>query len=141
MRSWGATGSAFVPTAMPPEDRCHAAPFDAEGVATGKTRPQPQQELPLLLLPTLALGRPPTRAARDEEHKTALSRFAIRVIEGYRRWLSGRLGIHCRFEPSCSTYGLEAYQTSDFMTATTGTISRVVRCNPWNRGPVVDPLR
>ena len=96
--------------------------------------------LPLLLPLTLALGCPPSPAS-DKEHQSNLSRLAIRIIGVYRRWLSGRLGICCRFEPSCSTYGLEAYQTYDFTTATARTISRVARCNPWNRGPVVDPLR
>ena len=96
--------------------------------------------LPLLLLPILALGGPPISAS-DKEHQASLSRVAIRIIEGYRRWLSGRLGIQCRFQPSCSTYALEAYQTYNFTTATARTISRVARCNPWNSGPVVDRLR
>ena len=96
--------------------------------------------LPLLVLPTLALGRPPSSAS-DKEHQTSLSRVAIRIIEGYRRRLSGRLGIRCRFEPTCSTYALQAYQTYGFTTATARTISRLARCNPCNRGAVVDPLR
>jgi hypothetical protein len=32
-------------------------------------------------------------------------------------------------EPSCSTYGLEAYETFEFTTAIARTLSRVVRCN------------
>src|SRR4051812_8591524 len=70
--------------------------------------------LPLLVLPILALGL--TSSASDKERESRLSRLAIRIIEGYRRWLSGRLGIHCRFEPSCSTYGLDAYQIYGFTT-------------------------
>src|SRR4051794_39396485 len=76
--------------------------------------------LPLPLLLMLAFGRPPSPAS-DREHQTGLSRIAIRLIEGYRRWLSGRLRIQCRFEPSCSTYGLEAYQTYSFTAATART--------------------
>lgn len=69
-----------------------------------------------------------------------LSRFAVGFIEMYRRLLSGRLGLRCRFEPSCSTYGLEAYGRYGFAKATRLTIWRVLRCNPLSRSPMADPL-
>jgi uncharacterized protein len=61
------------------------------------------------------------------------SRFAIRLIETYRQYLSGRLPVRCRFEPSCSAYGLRAYRSHRFMTATRMTVWRILRCNPLNR--------
>ena len=68
------------------------------------------------------------------------SRLAIRFIESYRRRVSGRLGVQCRFEPSCSAYALEAYCRYGFVKATRATVSRILRCNPLNNGPTVDPL-
>src|SRR3954466_973952 len=51
--------------------------------------------LPLLLLPTLAWGRRSGRSANNQTHQTRLSSLAIRIIEAYRRRLSGRLRIQC----------------------------------------------
>jgi putative membrane protein insertion efficiency factor len=68
-----------------------------------------------------------------------LSRFAIRFIETYRDRVSDRLGARCRFEPSCSAYGLEAYAKYGFPRATLKTLSRIARCNRWNRGSKLDP--
>ena len=67
------------------------------------------------------------------------SRFAERFIETYQQRVSAQLGAHCRFEPSCSQYGLEAYRRYGFLKATGKTAWRLVRCNPWNKGPRFDP--
>lgn len=68
-----------------------------------------------------------------------LSRFAIHFIETYRERVSDRLGARCRFQPTCSAYGLEAYRTYGFAKATRKTVWRIVRCNRWNHGPTLDP--
>jgi len=67
------------------------------------------------------------------------SRFAERFIETYKQRVSPQLGARCRFEPSCSEYGLEAYRRYGFLKATGKTAWRLVRCNPWNKGPKFDP--
>jgi putative membrane protein insertion efficiency factor len=67
------------------------------------------------------------------------SRFAIHFIKTYRARVAGRLPNSCRFEPSCSEYGLEAYRRYGFLKATRKTAWRVLRCNPWNSGEVFDP--
>lgn len=36
--------------------------------------------------------------------------FLIFLIRGYRYFLSPLLGNHCRFEPSCSSYAIEAIE-------------------------------
>jgi putative membrane protein insertion efficiency factor len=70
---------------------------------------------------------------------SALSRFAERFIETYQQRVSPRLGTRCRFEPTCSQYGLEAYRRYGFPKATAKTVWRLMRCNPWNKGARLDP--
>lgn len=59
---------------------------------------------------------------------SAASRFAVRFIETYRTDVSHRVRTACRFEPSCSTYGLHAYQRYGFWRATAKTLRRLSRC-------------
>lgn len=70
---------------------------------------------------------------------SAPSRFAERFIRTYRLRVSPALGARCRFEPTCSSYGLEAFRKYGFLKATAKTAWRLLRCNPWNRGPTADP--
>lgn len=58
------------------------------------------------------------------------SRCAIRAIERYRRWGNGRYAGRCRFDPSCSTFALEAFRSRAFAIALPSTLWRIVRCNP-----------
>ena len=64
------------------------------------------------------------------------------IIQVYRRLLSPLLPSTCRFHPSCSSYGAEAYQVHGFWQGTWLTIRRIARCHPWNPGgydPVPGP--
>jgi len=74
----------------------------------------------------------------NPQRSSALSRFAQRFIATYKERVSPRLGARCRFEPSCSAYGLEAYRRYGFFKATAKTAWRVMRCNPLNRGFRID---
>ncbi|HLX31413.1 MAG TPA: membrane protein insertion efficiency factor YidD [Gaiellaceae bacterium] len=67
------------------------------------------------------------------------SRAAVALIELYRCRVPTRLRPQCRFQPTCSEYGLAAYGRYDFATATRKTIWRILRCNPLNHGPRHDP--
>lgn len=67
------------------------------------------------------------------------SRFAVRFIETYRSKVSWRIRAECRFEPSCSAYGLEAYQRYGFWRATAKVLGRLHRCKPDYEGPLSDP--
>jgi len=62
----------------------------------------------------------------------------IRAIHGYQR--RGQKRAECRFEPSCSKYGEEAFGRYSFSKASPNTAWRIARCNKWNRGPTFDPL-
>jgi uncharacterized protein len=67
------------------------------------------------------------------------SRIAVALIRAYRAVGSPIFGGHCRFQPTCSAYGLEAYQKHGFFKATGKTCWRIMRCNPFNRGAGYDP--
>jgi len=61
------------------------------------------------------------------------------LILGYRRLVSPLLPSTCRFYPSCSVYGAEAYKVHGFFRGTWLTIRRIARCHPWHPGGV-DPV-
>lgn len=70
---------------------------------------------------------------------SATSRFALHFIETYQERVSERLGTSCRFEPTCSEYGRQAYLRHGFLTATRRTVGRLRRCRGGS-GPVVVDL-
>ena len=68
-----------------------------------------------------------------------VSRFAQRFIRTYQLRVAPGLGTRCRFQPTCSNYGMEAFRKYGFPKATAKTAWRLLRCNPWNKGPLSDP--
>jgi len=40
----------------------------------------------------------------------------------------------CRFTPSCSEYGIEAFSKYGIIRGGLMTAWRILRCNPWNKG-------
>lgn len=44
------------------------------------------------------------------------------------------IGAHCRFEPSCSHYAVEALASHGAIRGTALAARRILRCNPWNAG-------
>ena len=66
----------------------------------------------------------------------------IGVVKGYRLLISPWLGSNCRFEPSCSTYSLQALNQHGAAIGSYLTLRRLVRCQPWCEGghdPVPPP--
>lgn len=57
--------------------------------------------------------------------------FAIRI---YWLTLSPIIGGQCRFEPTCSRYGAEAYRRYGALRGTWLTARRVLRCHPFHPG-------
>ncbi len=49
------------------------------------------------------------------------------------------LGVSCRYEPSCSKYGIEALQKHGFFKGSYLTIKRILSCHPWG-GHGHDPV-
>ena len=65
----------------------------------------------------------------------------IRLVRGYRMFLSPWLGSHCRFEPTCSLYTLQALQQHGAVRGSYLGATRILRCHPWCGGghdPVPD---
>lgn len=46
----------------------------------------------------------------------------------------------CRFTPTCSEYGLEAYRKHTFFRATVLTLKRILACHPFNKHCGHDPV-
>lgn len=64
----------------------------------------------------------------------ALNLPFVAVIWVYRFTLSPLIGGQCRFEPTCSRYGLEAYRLHGPVRGSWLTVRRILRCNPFVRG-------
>ena len=58
----------------------------------------------------------------------------IAFIKLYQLTLSPLVGRGCRFHPTCSNYGLDAYKHYGPLRATWMTAMRICRCHPFNKG-------
>jgi uncharacterized protein len=58
----------------------------------------------------------------------------IVLVQGYRLLLSPWLGSGCRFEPTCSSYSLQALQQHGAARGSYLTLCRLARCQPWCDG-------
>ena len=69
-------------------------------------------------------------------------RMVVKLIKIYQKTLSfdhGPLKPYyphgfCRFNPSCSQYGVEAIEKYGIIKGGFMTTWRIMRCNPWNKG-------
>jgi hypothetical protein len=58
----------------------------------------------------------------------------LKLIKGYRYFISPFLPPTCRFTPSCSEYATDVLVKYGFVRGSWLSIKRVLRCNPWNPG-------
>lgn len=69
--------------------------------------------------------------------------LAARALTGligfYRRRISPLTPRHCRFEPTCSAYALEAIRRHGAAKGVVLALRRVLRCHPFTRGGL-DPV-
>jgi len=63
----------------------------------------------------------------------------IALIKIYQWIISPILGPKCRFTPTCSQYGLEAFKKYGVFKGCWLTIKRIGRCHPWG-GHGYDPV-
>ncbi|WP_072055967.1 MULTISPECIES: membrane protein insertion efficiency factor YidD [Tatumella] len=62
------------------------------------------------------------------------ARLLIVLIRVYQRAISPLLGPHCRFNPTCSQYGIEALRRFGVIKGCWLTVKRVLKCHPLNAG-------
>lgn len=68
-----------------------------------------------------------------------MRRIAIFLIRGYQLLLSPLLGNHCRFDPTCSSYAIQAIQDHGTVRGSWLALRRIGRCHPWG-GHGYDPV-
>jgi uncharacterized protein len=69
-------------------------------------------------------------------------RAELSAIAAYQRTLSPtfeRLGVACRFRPSCSRYAEGAIRAHGGLVGPARALWRVVRCGPWTPEGTLDP--
>ena len=68
-----------------------------------------------------------------------MSHILVAVIGFYRRFISPLFPAHCRYEPSCSAYAVEAIRLHGAARGSLMAVRRIGRCHPWG-GTGLDPV-
>lgn len=63
----------------------------------------------------------------------------IQLVRFYRVAISPWLGGNCRYDPTCSSYAIEALQMHGILRGSWLAIKRIGRCHPWG-GSGCDPV-
>lgn len=63
----------------------------------------------------------------------------IAIITLYRKLISPLLPDSCRYTPTCSAYGLDAFKKHGLLKGFFLTARRILSCNPWG-GSGYDPV-
>jgi len=67
--------------------------------------------------------------------------LAVLLIKTYQVALSPLLPFNqCRYHPSCSEYALEALEKYGLLKGLTLAVRRILRCHPFSRNGVYDPV-
>ena len=80
--------------------------------------------------------------SRREPQRGGVSLLAlplILLVRLYQVILAPFMGGHCRFQPTCSAYALDALRTHGAVRGTWLTLRRITRCHPWG-GFGYDPV-
>ena len=67
------------------------------------------------------------------EH-SIVARLLMRVVRGYKRYISPLLPDACIYSPTCSEYALEAIEKYGAARGGWLAFRRILRCNPFHRG-------
>jgi putative membrane protein insertion efficiency factor len=70
-----------------------------------------------------------------------VKRLALLPLAAYRRWISPALPRRCKYEPTCSSYAVEAVGRFGVLRGLVLAAWRLLRCNPFSHGgfdPVPD---
>lgn len=63
-----------------------------------------------------------------------MSWLLIKLVQLYRVTLSHWLGGHCRYQPTCSQYAIDAIKKHGPIKGAWMAIKRIARCHPWGGG-------
>lgn len=72
-----------------------------------------------------------------------MKKILIKIINFYQKFISsymGHIGVHCKFEPTCSEYTKKAIEKYGSIKGSIIGIKRILRCNPFSKGGY-DPLK
>jgi uncharacterized protein len=61
-------------------------------------------------------------------------RIVIFPIAAWHAFISPLFGARCKYEPSCSTYAIQAIERYGILRGVVLGGWRIVRCNPWSHG-------
>ncbi len=61
-----------------------------------------------------------------------MKRIIIKLIKLYQHTPTSWHG-HCRFQPTCSSYAIEALEKRGFWVGSYLAINRILRCHPWGK--------
>ena len=86
--------------------------------------------------PVASILKTTCKISDHKKKRPIISDFSVKLIKGYRYWISPFLPSSCRFYPSCSQYALESYQKFGFCRATYLSFLRLLKCNPFHPGGV-----
>lgn len=68
------------------------------------------------------------------ENKSAFQKVAIALIKSYQKFISPLLGNNCRFNPTCSSYAIEAINRFGLLKGGWIASKRILKCHPLNAG-------
>lgn len=68
-----------------------------------------------------------------------LTGVIVAMVWGYRVTLGPLIGGHCRFQPTCSQYMLDAVGKHGPVVGFTKGLRRLLRCHPFSKRPHHDP--
>ena len=69
-----------------------------------------------------------------------IQKICLLAIYIYRKGISPITPACCRFEPTCSAYAAEAFKRHGFWRGAPLVLTRILRCQPFYRGPLYDPV-
>ncbi len=58
----------------------------------------------------------------------------VGLIRVYQKLISPMLGPHCRFQPTCSEYYIQAVHKYGVLLGSWKGVCRILRCHPWHPG-------
>ena len=69
-----------------------------------------------------------------------MKRLLLSLIRVYQRCISPAFPGKCRFRPTCSEYAIEAIRKYGAMKGTYLALRRILRCHPFYKGDIFDPV-